>query len=245
MKYAGRSGHNPLCEGATALLNEVIEDRKIFYASKKYISMNNTFIDVTPSPTSGENNDLNYGIKKANGNNVDIFYSVHLNKCYDSYNGALGSEIWLYDTNSKLITQANRILKNLEKLGFKNRGIKYSSVEKKQLVELHNSKMPSMIIECFFLEATGDVALYRKLGADAIGKAISEGITGKSVITQNDSETISKPIVENKILLLQKVANRVGIRGANDKALIEDGIDGVNTIEAKRRLKVYIDSVLS
>jgi len=196
IKYAGRAGHNPKCEGANALLNEVTEDRKIFYASKKYLDLIDNILDVTPPPIAGESNDLNYGIKKANDNKADIFYSVHLNKAYDSYNGKIGSEIWLYDTNSKLIPRANRILKNLENLGFKNRGIKFASIEKRQFAELSNTKMPSMIIECFFLEATEDVALYKKLGADALGKAIAEGIVGHEI----NIPVINIPIPEEPIV---------------------------------------------
>ena len=41
--------------------------------------------------------------------------------------------------------------------------------------------MNSVIVECFFVEATEDVALYKKLGADALGKAIAEGIANKKV----------------------------------------------------------------
>ena len=48
---------------------------------------------------------------------------------------------------------------------------------------------------------------------------------------------------DNKILLLQKVCNRVGIRGANGKVLVEDGLGGANTTAAKAKLKVYIANV--
>jgi len=191
MKYAGRGGHNPLCEGANALVNEVIEDRKIFYASKKYLSIGNSFVDVTPNPVAGQNNDLSYGVKMANYNKADIFYSVHLNKAYASFDGEIGCEVWLHDSNSKLIPQATRILKNLESLGFKNRGIKYST----HLAELTNSNMPAMIIECFFIEATKDVQLYKKLGAEIIGKAIAEGFTGKSISIPTPVAPLVKPVV--------------------------------------------------
>ena len=195
MKYAGRGGHNPLCEGANALVNEVIEDRKIFYASKKYLSISNPFIDVTPNPVAGQNNDLSYGIEIANDSKADIFYSVHLNKAYASFNGEIGCEIWLHDINSKLIPQATRILKNLELLGFKNRGIKFASIENKHLAELSQTTMPAMIIECFFIEATKDVQLYKKLGAEIIGKAIAEGFTGKSISIPTPVAPILKPVV--------------------------------------------------
>jgi N-acetylmuramoyl-L-alanine amidase len=176
MKISGRGGHNELCPGARALLDEVNEDRKIFAASKKYLSTKHEFIDCTPAPIAGQNNDLSYGINKANNSKSDYFYSVHLNKAYNNYDGRIGAEIWLLNENSKLISEANRILNNLEKLGFKNRGIKYAVKEGKRLAELISTIMPAMIIECFFLEATEDVAVYEKVGADAIGFAIANGI---------------------------------------------------------------------
>jgi len=137
-KIAGRPGHNELCRGAKAILDEVIEDRKIFSASKRYLEIRHAFIDCTPyhNPAS-QSEDLNYGINMANRNNVDLFYSTHLNKAYEKYVGKIGAEVWVYDRNStKAIEAATRILKNLEGLGFKNRGIKYMKEENKQLAEL-------------------------------------------------------------------------------------------------------------
>ena len=42
--------------------------------------------------------------------------------------------------------------------------------------------MKSMIIEVCFVEATEDVALYQRLGADTIGKNIAESITNKKIV---------------------------------------------------------------
>jgi len=57
--------------------------------------------------------------------------------------------------------------------------------------------------------------------------------------------TTNTVVVNNSsaILLLQQVCNRVGIRGANGKALVEDGINGNNTIAAKANLIKYIADV--
>lgn len=177
-KFGGRPGHNEKCRGARGIVDEVTEDRPIFLASKKYLQQKNEFVDCTPyhNPAS-QNEDLNYGINMANNNNVDLFYSTHLNKAYEKYEGKIGAEVWVYDRNStKAIAAGTRVLKNLEALGFKNRGIKYMKEEKRQLGELMNTRMEAMIIECFFVEATEDVALYRRVGADAIGFAIASGI---------------------------------------------------------------------
>lgn len=177
-KYGGRAGHNEKCRGAKAALDEVTEDRKIFTYSKSYLEKKHTFIDCTPyhNPAT-QSEDLSYGIGKANDNKVDLFYSVHLNKAYESFNGEIGSEVWVYDRNStKAIEAATRILKNLEALGFKNRGIKYMKEEKKQLGELMYTNCNALIVECFFLEATKDIEVYNRVGAEAIGFAIANGI---------------------------------------------------------------------
>ena len=109
-----------------------------------------------------------------------VAYYIHFNKAYDSYNGALGSEVCVYRENST----AKRVVDKLGKLGFKNRGQKART----GLYELKNTKMKSMIIEVCFVEATEDVSLYKRLGHDTIGKTIAESIANKKV-TVNTSST--------------------------------------------------------
>lgn len=79
-------------------------------------------LDVTPSVnyTSNASTDLAYGVNKANEWGADLFVSIHFNKAYDSYNGALGSEVCVY-SNYDI---AQRVVNSLESLGFKNRGQK-------------------------------------------------------------------------------------------------------------------------
>lgn len=192
MKIAGRSGHNPLAKGAVGIVDETTEDRKIFLASKKYLQeVGNEFIECYPGNMNGISTELMWGINKANNSGASLFYSVHLNKAYNSYDGAIGSEIWLHPIASKTtIKKANNILKNLESLGFKNRGIKYS----RDLAELNSTAMEAMIIESFFCEAIGDVNLYKKVGADALGFAIANGIDSR-VKKNNEVKVDMKTIV--------------------------------------------------
>ena len=175
-KIAVRGGHTELCTGASALIDELIEDRKVTAAVVKYlIEFGNEVLDVTPpvNYTSDEYEDLAYGVNKANEWGADLFVGFHFNKAYDSYNGALGSEICVYSTHEI----AQRVVDALEDLGFKNRGQKIRT----SLYELKHTKMKAMIVETCFVEATEDVELYKKLGADAIGKAIAEAISNKKV----------------------------------------------------------------
>ena len=182
IKIAVRGGHCPKITGAAALLNELAEDRKVKDSVIKYLKqLGHEVLDVTPpDSTSSSISDLTYGVDKANSWGADLFVSIHFNKAYASYNGAIGSEVCVYSK----FDVAQRVVDGLGTLGFKNRGQKIRT----GLYELKNTKMKSMIIEVCFVEATEDVALYQRLGYDAIGKNIAESIANKKV-TVNTSST--------------------------------------------------------
>ena len=197
MKIAVRGGHTELCTGASALINELTEDRKVKDAVVKYLKiLGQDVLDVTPpvNYTSSASKDLAYGVNKANNYGANLFVSIHFNKAYDTYNGSLGSEVCVYSTND----YANRVVEKLGCLGFGNRGQKIRN----NLYELRNTNMLAMIVEVCFVEATEDVALYRKLGADAIGKAIAEAIVNKKI--ENFKEDNNESEVNYSMYLFSK-----------------------------------------
>lgn len=176
MKICVRGGHTELCTGASALINELTEDRKVKDSVCKYLrQLGHTVLDVTPpvNYTSSSSADLAYGVNKANNFGADLFISIHFNKCYNSYNGALGSESCVYSENE----YGKRIVNALSGLGFKNRGQKIRT----GLYELKHTNATAVIVETCFVEATEDVALYKKLGPDAIGKTIAEAIANQKI----------------------------------------------------------------
>lgn len=182
MKIAVRGGHCPKVTGASALIDELTEDRKVKDSVIKYLrQLGHEVLDVTPpDSTSTSSADLAHGVNKANEWGADLFVSIHFNNAYSSYNGALGSEVCVYSN----FDIAQRVVDGLGSLGFKNRGQKART----GLYELKNTKMKSMIIEVCFVEATEDVSLYKRLGHDTIGKTIAESIANKKV-TVNTSST--------------------------------------------------------
>ena len=179
MKIAVRGGHCPKATGASALINELTEDRKVKDSVIKYLKeLGHTVLDVTPpDSTNTSSSDLAYGVNKANNWGAELFISIHFNKAYNSYTGAIGSEVCVYSN----FDIAQRVVNGLASLGFKNRGQKIRN----NLYELKNTKMKSMIVEVCFVEATEDVALYKKLGSDTVGKAIAEAIANKKVTVVN------------------------------------------------------------
>ena len=227
MKIAVRGGHTELCTGASALINELTEDRKVKNAVVKYLrTLGQDVLDVTPpvNYTSSASKDLAYGVNKANNYGANLFVSIHFNKAYDTYNGSLGSEVCVYSTND----YANRVVEKLGCLGFSNRGQKIRT----GLYELKHTNMVAMIVEVCFVEATEDVALYKKLGADAIGKAIAEAIVNTSAInvaTPAPEKKTEVKVVEssftNWVKRLQAECNAQGF--SNQKV---DGIPGPNTL---------------
>lgn len=189
-KIAVRGGHTELCTGARALLDELTEDRKIKDSVIKYLKqLGQDVLDCTP-PVNYTNNmttDMAYGVNKANNWGADLFVSIHLNKAYDRYDGAIGTEVCVYSTYDI----AQRVVDGIASLGFKNRGQKIRT----GLYELNHTDMKSMIIETCFVEATEDVALYKRIGPDAIGKKIAESIVNKKIednSNNNDNEEEKK-----------------------------------------------------
>ena len=235
-KIAVRGGHTEKATGASALIDELTEDRKVTAAVIKYLrELGYEVLDVTPpvNYTSSISADLAYGVNKANEWGADLFISIHFNKAYDSYNGALGSEVCIYSENDI----AQRVVNGLGELGFKNRGQKIRT----GLYELKHTKMKAMIVETCFVEATEDVELYKKLGADAIGKAIAEAIVNDKV-SESDTpvkkEEVSKPVqapvsnTDDWVARLQAECNKQGF--SNQKV---DGIPGANTLKGCPTLK--------
>ena len=177
MKIAVRGGHCPKVTGASALIDELTEDRKVKDSVIKYLrQLGHEVLDVTPpDSTNTSSSDLAYGVNKANNWGAELFISIHFNKAYNSYTGAIGSEVCVYSN----FDIAQRVVNGLASLGFKNRGQKVRN----GLYELKNTKMKSMIVEVCFVEATEDVALYKKLGHDSVGKNIAESIANKKIQT--------------------------------------------------------------
>lgn len=183
-KIAIRGGHNFQAKGASALIDETVEDRKVYKATMNYLrECGYSVLDVTPSDCD-VNTDLRYGVNKAEEWGADLFISIHFDKCYDNYEGALGTATWICGTGGQAEIIARRIVNQVSNgTGLRNRGVRTNP----RLYELRKTSMPSIIIETCFCEATEDVRIYKNKGSDLIGKLIAEGISCSN-IQQNKSD---------------------------------------------------------
>lgn len=185
-----KAGHGVTkSRGASAIIDEVVENRKVKNSVLKYLrELGHVVTDVTEDHLDADS-ELTNGVSRANNGGADLFVSIHFNKAYNYYNGAIGTESWVYSKSDNISLDeevAQRIVNALVELGFKNRGVK----ESKELYELRACKMASIIVEVCFVEATEDVALYQKLGADTIGKSIAYAINNKKMEVFNMDKII-------------------------------------------------------
>ena len=193
-----RSGHNTQAIGAVGIIDETTEAIKVKNAVAKYLQqLGHSVIDATPGPMD-INSDLVHGVSIANNNGVDLFVSIHFNKAYNHYDGAIGSETLVYSKSDNITLDeqvASRIVNALGGLGFVNRGVK----ERPELYEMKQCAMASVIVEVCFVEATEDVALYQRLGADEIGKSIAYAIANQPII--QNAPQIKEGLDMDKIVL--------------------------------------------
>ena len=220
MKIAIRGGHVPKFTGASKFIDELTEDRKVKDSVIRYLKqLGCDVLDVTPPDnTSTLNGDLSYGVNKANNWRADLFISIHFNKAYDIYNGCLGSEVCVYSN----FDIAQRVVNELAKLGFKNRGQKVRN----NLYELNHTKMKAMIIEVCFVEATEDVALYKKLGHDLIGKTIALAVTNKKISATVETTKNNKPNINNNDNWVKRLQEECNKQGFNSYPTLKKGAKG-------------------
>lgn len=164
-------GHSLKCRGASGLLDEVNEDRKVKNKVIELLRANgHTVYDCTDDNGKDQNSNLKAIVNKCNDHKVELDVSIHLNA-----GGGTGTEVYVYSDKSKAKDEAERIAKNISNaLGIRNRGVKVS----KNLYVLRKTNSPALLIECCFVDNATDKAHWN---ADKCAKAIVEGILNKSV----------------------------------------------------------------
>lgn len=201
-KIAVRGGHNFQALGASALIDETIEDRKVKDSLIQALRAKGyDVIDVTPG-NCDVLTDLELGVNKAEEFGADLFVSVHFDKAYDHYEGGLGHACWIYGNRGEAEAISNRIVNTVVNgTGFKNRGVRVNP----DLYELRKTSMPAIIVETCFCEATEDIAIYKEKGPDLIGNLIANGIAGENIVVT--STPLSKDNNDKYAIVIATVLN--------------------------------------
>lgn len=192
-----------------------------------------------------EDTPLNTRTSRANNANADLFISVHYN-AFQSVWGSHGGIETLYHPNSAKGKKLANLAQNqlIKETGLRDRGIK----ERPGLAVLRNTRMPSILAECGFMDNLEEANLmldenYQWKCAKAIVKSVCKyyGRTFKDLGTGttppasggNDTSTILKVGSRGtKVKHLQMNLNGLGYKCGN-----ADGIYGAGVESAVRRFQ--------
>ena len=218
MRINVHGGHNKYSTGASSVLNELTEDRKVKdLVISKLRALGHTVYDCTDDAGKTQKQNLKNIVSKCNAHSVDLDVSIY----FDSYNKlAHGTGVLQYSNKTQAI--AENICIAISKLGFANRGVKI----RKDLYVLKHTKAPAILIECCFCDSTIDANLYN---SEKMANAIVEGITGV------DLNNISKI----------KIAYAGHVQDIGWTSAVADGATCGTVGQAKRLEAIQIDTRLS
>lgn len=106
----------------------------------------------------------------ANQENADFFVSFHRNSS-PIPNQYTGVETLVYNKDGEKLEMAEEINENLEKIGFRNIGVK----ERPGLVVLRRTRMPAVLVEAGFINSEEDNRMFDE-EFDRIAQGIANGI---------------------------------------------------------------------
>lgn len=194
--YNIHGGHNPagkIACGASDLLDESKEDRKIVKAIIKYLKKAGaTTYDCTVSNGTSQNNVLKKICAKCNKHSVNLDVSVHLNSGRNDHKGDKklgGFEVWATSYSGVKKEVAQRAVANMKELGFTSHGDPYKKTS--GLYYLNHTKAKALLFETCFVDDKDDYLLYKTTGADKIGKCLAEAIVGHSIKTSTTAKIAS------------------------------------------------------
>ena len=157
--YNVHGGHTPKCQGVSALLNEVTEDRKVKNKLIELLRANGHAVyDCTDDYSTTQSANLSTIVSKCNAHTVDLDISIHLNSARNDLSGdgkCGGVEIYAYD--DRVYGTAYRIAENIANtlgIGFHGSPVKYN----KDLYVLRKTRAKAILIECCFVDDKDDVS---------------------------------------------------------------------------------------
>ena len=157
----------------------------------KLEALGHRVVVVSPDYASSVSESLRIRVSAANAANADISVSIHLNA-----GGGRGTEV--YTKNAVALTEAVNILKQMNSIGYLNRGVKNGSDF--ALVGSINTK--SMLVECCFIDSS-DMNMY---DPEKIANAIVKGLTNQTA-PSTPSNPPSNPGRGDQYLNLSKSVN--------------------------------------
>jgi N-acetylmuramoyl-L-alanine amidase len=165
------SGHGAKVSGASDIINEVKEARKVVKQVVKYLKeLGETVYEFHDDTSTSQNENLRTIVRYHNSKKRDRDFSVHFNA-----GGGEGTEVLHYGPKTKAKAAAlSKVISNA--LGTKDRGPK----ERPNLYFLNSTEEEGLLLEICFVDSKEDVDKYRD-NFDKMCRAIAEHIAGKKL----------------------------------------------------------------
>ena len=169
MKIILNAGHTAsgAGNGALGFINESEETRKVVSLVKHYLKGKGHEVIIANVDKAESQAAYLYGVaRKANQHpDADLFASIHFNA-----GGGQGCEC--YTWRGKKTAAAVGVCDELNKFGFRNRGVKDGS----HIYVISKTKAPAVLIEVCFVDSAKDANQYRKIGVNRVAQAITRGL---------------------------------------------------------------------
>ena len=228
------SGHSINCQGASDIINEVTEAKKVVDRVCDIIKASGKACYKYHDTSSSSSQNLVNIVNWHNGFKDGVDVSIHFN-AYDHVDKPMGTEVCYY-SNSSLATAISKEISTAG--GFIDRGAK----QRTGLYFLKHTNKPAILIEVCFVDSVADVNLYR-VNFEKICQAIAKSLIGNisntpvAVTPSNptpspstDSNTVKE---DNWVKRLQQECNKQGFSNQ-----VVDGIAGPNTLKGCPLLKI-------
>jgi N-acetylmuramoyl-L-alanine amidase len=176
------SGHGKYVRGASGILDEVDEARKVVEGVAEKLRDRDVDVKVFHDDTShSQNENLNTIVNYHNAQKRDLDVSVHFN-AYVETTKPMGTEV-LYVTQSGLAGQLSAAIADR---GFINRGGK----KRTDLFFLNNTEMPAILIEVCFVDSSADADIYRSQFGE-ICEEIANILGGEDEHIESPNDTLT------------------------------------------------------
>ena len=144
--HAGHNADGRIACGAIGFIRESTEARRVKDAVVAQLrQLGHTVYDCTVDSASGVSANLSQIVSKCNAHDVDLDVSIHFNSGAGDSAGnsrTTGTEVYVYNAASKAKGYAERVCAAIAGLGYRSRGVKYST----GLYVLRNTKSPAMLL---------------------------------------------------------------------------------------------------
>lgn len=207
------SGHGLKVKGASGVVDEVTEARKVVNKVAEYLKQVGCSVNVFHDDTSNTVTDnLKWIVSHHNTVARDLDVSVHFN-AYKPTTSKMGVEVLYYD-NKDLASEVSEAISKAGSLT--NRGAK----ERKDLYFLNSTKKPAILIEVCFCDSQADVDSYNK-NFDSICKAIVKAITGQTVSGGQSTTPPASNQTGGNLKLFRVVCGSYADRGNAEKVVAD------------------------